>query len=67
MDEDLDWADASPHAVGKAVPVSAARQSRDVTGSQDSGLLSPAPPPALRCVTFDESLRKSLSNQHRYN
>ena len=67
MNEGLGWADASLQAVGKAVPVGAARQSRDVTGSQHSGLLSPALPPALRCATFDKSLRKSLSNQRRYN
>ena len=43
------------------MPMDAARWSREVTGSRDSGLLSPALP-LMRCVTFDESLRKSLSN-----
>lgn len=66
MGEDLDEDDASLQAVRKAVPVGAAQRSRDVTGSQDSGLVSPALP-LMCCATFGESLRKSLSNQHGYN
>lgn len=61
MGEDLDCADAFPQAVGKAMPMDAARRSREVPGSRDSGLLSPALP-LMHCTTFDESLRKSLSN-----
>lgn len=61
VDEDLDWISVSLQTVGKAVPMVAAQQSKEVTGCQDSGLVSLALP-WMRCATFDKLLRKSLSN-----
>lgn len=61
MDEDLHWVSVSLQTVGKAVSVVAAQQSKEVTGCQDSGLVSLALP-WMRCATFDKLLRKSLSN-----
>lgn len=61
MDEDLDWVSVSLQTVGKAVPMVAAQQSKEVTGCQDSGLVCPALP-WMCCATFGKLLRKSLSN-----
>lgn len=65
MDEDLDWVSVSLQTVGKAVPMVAAQQSKEVTECQDSGLVSLALP-WMCCAAFDKLLRKSFK-WPRYN
>lgn len=61
MDEDLDLVSVSLQTAGKAEPMVAAEKSKEVTGCQDSGLVSLALP-WMCCATFDKLLRKSLLN-----